>query len=229
MYADRIFTTNEVGFDGVTHIKDKNFQPVVDEALECDGFDADEKAAYTMTGFGHHAVLGIADKVVGAVKDGKIKNFVLIGGCDGAESERSYYKKFATQLPNDAVILTLGCAKYRFNKLNFGEVEGTAIPRLLDMGQCKDSYSAVQVALALANAFGVDDVNKLPLSFVLSWFEQKAVAVLLSLLHLGVKNIHIGPALPAFVTPNILNALVDGYQLTPIGDPKADMERLLSA
>ncbi len=177
-----------------------------------------------LTGFGHNAVLGVADKVVEAVKSGAIKHFFLVGGCDGAKPGRNYYTEFAEQAPDDTVILTLACGKFRFNKMEFGDIGG--IPRLLDIGQCNDAYSAVQIAVALAEAFECG-VNDLPLSFVLSWYEQKAVAILLTLLHLGIKDIKIGPSLPAFITPNVLNFLVENFNIAPITTATEDLQQIL--
>ncbi len=177
-----------------------------------------------MTGFHHTAILGLADKIVGAVKSGRIKRFFLIGGCDGAKPGRNYYAEFAEKVPKDCVILTLACGKYRFNKLDFGDIDG--IPRLLDVGQCNDAYSAIQVALALAKVFNCG-VNELPLSFVLSWFEQKAVAILLTLFYLGVKDIRLGPSLPAFVTPNVLKVLQNNFAIKPITTPDEDLKTIL--
>ncbi|KAA8497345.1 Hydroxylamine reductase [Porphyridium purpureum] len=225
-YRDRIYSVNAVGYNGVRHLEDRNFAPLVQQALEMDGFVADEKEQYTTTGFGHNAVLGIADKVISAVKEGKIRHFFLIGGCDGSEGERNYYAELAGAVPEDCVILTLACGKYRFNKREFGVVPGTAIPRLLDVGQCNDAHSAIQIAAALAGAFKTD-VNGLPLSFALSYLEQKATIILLSLLHLGVQNIRLGPRLPAFLTPNVLNLLVEKYNLMPVGDVKQDLAAML--
>ena len=223
-YNARIFTCGLVAWPDVTHIRDRNFRPVIDAALAADGFAEDGPYRTIMAGFGHDAVLGVAEKVVDAVKAGAIRHFFLIGGCDGAKPGRNYYTDLAQAVPDDCVILTLACGKYRFNKLEFGEIGG--IPRLLDVGQCNDAYSAVQIAAALADAFGTD-VNGLPLSFVLSWYEQKAVCILLSLLHLGVKNIRIGPSLPAFVTPPVLKVLVENFALTPISTPEEDLKAML--
>jgi hydroxylamine reductase len=225
-YIDRIFTTHEVGFPGVKHIKNRDFTEVINSALAQEGFTKEEPAKYTMTGFGHHAVLSMADIIINAVKKGDIKRFFLIGGCDGTEGERSYYKDLATALPKDNVILTLGCAKYRFNKLDHGSIQTInprtnqpmEIPRLLDMGQCNDAYSAVKVASALANAFGTNDLNALPLSYAISWLEQKAVVIFLTLMHLGLRNVRIGPRLPAFIPPSTLNMLVEKFHVQPISD-----------
>ena len=222
-YKDRLFSWGQVGWPGVKHIQGWNFSEVINKALECpDLADAPEKEI--LTGFGHNAVLGVADKVIEGVKAGAIKHFFLIGGCDGAKPGRNYYTELAEKVPQDCVILTLACGKYRFNKLEFGDIGG--IPRLLDIGQCNDAYSALQIALALADAFKCG-VNDLPLSMILSWYEQKAVVILLSLLHLGIKNIKIGPALPAFVTPNVLNFLVENFNLGPITTVEADLKAAL--
>jgi hydroxylamine reductase len=223
-YSSRIFTTGLVAWPGVTHVTRKDFSPVIQAALAAPGFDQDGEEKYIMVGFGHNAVLSVAPKVIDLVKAGKIRRFFLIGGCDGAKPGRSYYTEFAQKLPKDTVILTLACGKFRFNHLNFGDIEG--IPRLLDIGQCNDSYSAIQIALALADAFKTD-VNSLPLSIVLSWYEQKAVAVLLTLLSLGVKNIRLGPTLPAFLTPNLVKILKDNFNIMPITTPEADLKAIL--
>jgi hydroxylamine reductase len=223
-YSGRIFTSGLVAWPGVRHISDRNFAPVIDAALRAPGFATDGLNKTITVGFGHHAVLGVAGAVVDAVKAKKIRHFFLIGGCDGAKSGRNYYTELAQLVPQDCVILTLACGKYRFNKLDFGEVAG--IPRLLDVGQCNDAYSAIRIALALADAFKTD-VNSLPLSFILSWYEQKAVVILLTLLHLGIKNIRIGPTLPAFVTPAVLGVLVKGFGLAPITTPEQDLKAIL--
>ncbi len=223
-YKGRIFTCGLVAWPGVTHISDGNFAPVIDAALAAEGFTEDGPDKTIMVGFGHNAVLGVADKVIDAVKQGAIKHFFLIGGCDGAKSGRNYFTKMAQAVPDDCVILTLACGKYRFNKLDFGDIGG--IPRLLDLGQCNDAYSAVQIAVALAGAFDTD-VNSLPLSMILSWYEQKAVCVLLSLLHLGIQNIRLGPSLPAFVTPPVLDVLVKNFNLMPISTVEEDLKTIL--
>jgi hydroxylamine reductase len=223
-YKDRLFTLGVVGWNGVEKIHGFDFSPVIESALECEGYSKDEPEHTITVGFGHDAVLSVADKVIGAVKAGAIKHFFLVGGCDGAEFSRNYYTDLTQKIPDDCVILTLGCAKYRFNMLDFKDIGG--IPRLLDVGQCNDSYSAIKIASALAEAFGCG-INELPLSIVLSWFEQKAVAVLLTLLYLGVKNIRIGPNLPAFVTPAVLQQLVAGYGLTPVGKVDDDLATML--
>lgn len=223
-YMGRIFTTGLVGWPGVVHISGRNFGPVIDAALAAEGFKEDGPDRQITVGFGHNTVIGLADKVIDAVKSGKIKHFFLIGGCDGAKSGRNYYTEFAELVPKDCAIITLACGKYRFNKLEFGDIGG--IPRLLDCGQCNDSYSAVKIALALSKAFNCS-VNDLPLSLILSWYEQKAVCILLSLLHLGIKNIRIGPSLPAFVTPNVLKVLVDKFNIMPIKSAKEDIKAIL--
>ncbi|MFC1718706.1 hydroxylamine reductase [Candidatus Poribacteria bacterium] len=223
-YEGRIFTSGLVAWPGVNHISDGDFAPVIEAALAADGFQEDGPDKTITVGFGHNAVLGVADKVIEAVKGGAIKHFFLIGGCDGAKSGRNYYTEFAQSVPDDCVILTLACGKYRFNKLDFGDIGG--IPRLLDIGQCNDAYSAVQIALALSEAFDVG-VNELPLSLILSWYEQKAVCILLSLLHLGIQNIRLGPSLPAFVTPAVLNVLVENFNIMPISTVKGDLTSIL--
>ena len=228
-YKDRIFTTSVVGWDGVKHIgkgKDgkKDFSEIINKALELGGYEEDQEPHEILVGFGHHATLSNAETIVNAVKDGKIRHFFLIGGCDGARPGRNYYTEFAKMVPDDCIILTLACGKYRFNKLEFGEVAG--LPRLLDVGQCNDAYSAVRIATALADAFGTD-VNGLPLSLIISWYEQKAVADLLALLSLGIKGIFLGPTLPAFLSPNVLQYLVDTFDLRPISTPEDDLKTCL--
>ncbi|MCE5252342.1 hydroxylamine reductase [bacterium] len=223
-YASRIFATNVVGAPGVIHVRNRHFASVIEAALAEKGFDEDGPDRTILVGFGHNAVLGVADKVIEAVKKGKIRHFFLVGGCDGARSGRNYYTDFAQAVPDDSVILTLACGKYRFNKLDFGDIGG--IPRLLDIGQCNDAYSAIQIALALAKAFDTD-VNSLPLSLVLSWFEQKAVVILLTLFYLGIKNIRLGPSLPAFITPNVLNVLVEKFNIMPITTAEQDLAAIL--
>jgi hydroxylamine reductase len=224
-YMDRIFTTGLVAWPGVTHIPDrKDFSKLIAKAVEQGGFAVDEAGKTITVGFGHQAVLGAAEQVVAAVKAGKIRHFFLIGGCDGAKSGRNYYTEFAEKVPADCIILTLACGKYRFNKLDFGTIEG--LPRLLDVGQCNDAYSAIRIAMALADAFGIG-VNELPLSLVLSWYEQKAVIVLLTLLSLGIRNIRLGPTLPAFLTPNVLKVLVDKFAIKPIGSADEDIRLCL--
>ncbi len=223
-YKARIFTTGLVAWPGVEHVANHQFQAVIDAALEAQGFVEDGPDETILVGFGHHAVLGVADKVVDAVKAGQIKHFFLIGGCDGAKPGRNYYTEFAEQAPDDTVILTLACGKFRFNKLQFGDIGG--IPRLLDVGQCNDAYSAIQIAVALANAFETD-VNSLPLSLILSRYEQKAVCILLTLLHLGIKNIRVGPSLPAFITPAVLDVLVQNFNIMPISTAEEDLKAIL--
>lgn len=223
-YKHRIFTSGIVAWPGVTHIQNRYFAPVIEAALEAEGFTEDGPQKTIIVGFGHDAVMSVADKVIDAVKSGAIRHFFLIGGCDGAKSGRNYYTEFAKAVPRDSVILTLACGKFRFNKLDFGEIGG--IPRLLDIGQCNDAYSAIQVAVALANAFGTD-VNGLPLSMVLSWYEQKAVVILLSLLSLGIKGIRLGPSLPAFITPAVLDVLVKNFDLKPITTVEEDLKAIL--
>ena len=223
-YIGRIFTCGLVHWPGATHISDGNFAPVIEAAQAASGFTADEPEQFITVGFGHNAVMGVADKVIEAVKAGKIRRFFLIGGCDGAKSGRNYYTDLAAAVPDDCVIMTLACGKYRFNKQDFGDIGG--IPRLLDIGQCNDAYSAIQIAVALAGAFDCG-VNDLPLSIVLSWYEQKAVCILLTLLHLNLQGMRIGPSLPAFVGPNVLNVLVDNFGLTPIGDVESDLSAML--
>ncbi|HHV53809.1 MAG TPA: hydroxylamine reductase [Synergistaceae bacterium] len=226
-YKDRIFTTGLVAWPGVRHIgPNKDFSPVIEAALKAEGFAEDAPEHYITIGFARNAVLSAADKVIELVKSGKIRHFFLIGGCDGAKPGRNYYTEFAQAVPEDCVILTLACGKYRFNKLPFGDIEG--IPRLLDAGQCNDAYSAVKIAQALAEAFDTD-INSLPLSFVLSWYEQKAVCILLSLIYLGVKNMRLGPSLPAFVKPAVLDYLSKELGLKPITTPKEDLVAILGA
>jgi hydroxylamine reductase len=224
-YKERLFTWGLVQWPDVKHVEGWDFSAVIAKAQEHPGFP-ENPGQEILTGFGHNAVLGVADKVIAAVKAGQIKYFFLVGGCDGAKSGRNYYTVFAEKAPKDTVILTLACGKYRFNKMEFGDIGG--IPRLLDVGQCNDAYSAVQIAVALAGAFNCG-VNELPLSFILSWYEQKAVVILLSLLHLGIKNIKIGPSLPAFITPNVLNFLVENFNLGPIGTAEEDLKAILAA
>lgn len=228
-YKDRIFTTSVVGWEGVKYIGktetgEKDFSEIINKALELGGFEEDQEPKEILVGFGHHATLSNAPAIIDAVKSGKLRHFFLIGGCDGARPGRNYYTDFARKVPKDCIILTLACGKYRFNKLNFGELEG--LPRLLDVGQCNDAYSAVRIALALADAFDTD-VNSLPLSIILSWYEQKAVADLLALLSLGIKGIYLGPSLPAFLSPNVLQYLVDTFDIKPISTPEKDLASCL--
>ena len=229
-YSDRVFTTGVVSFPNAVHIdEDKNFEPVIKKALELGGYNEDKimtginGGKSVMTGFGREAVLSVADKVIEAVKAGKIKHFYLVGGCDGAKTGRNYYTEFVKKTSSDTIVLTLACGKYRFNDLDIGEIGG--LPRIMEMGQCNDAYSAIQVAVALANAFNCG-VNELPLSIVLSWYEQKAVCVLLTLLSLGIKNMLLGPTLPAFVSPNVLKYLVENFNIAPTTTPEEDLAKL---
>ena len=229
-YKDRIFTTNVVGWEGLKYVPvkedgTKDFSEVINKALELGGFTEDEEVKEITVGFGHNAVLSHANEIIEAVKGGKLRHIYVMGGCDGIKPARKYYTEFAQNVPKDCIILTLACGKYRFNKLDFGTLEG--LPRLLDVGQCNDVYSAVKIALSLADAFNTD-VNSLPLSIILSWYEQKAVADLLALLSLGVKGIHIGPSLPAFISSNVLQYLVDNFDIKPISTPEKDLEETLN-
>jgi hydroxylamine reductase len=223
-YQNKIFTTGLVGSPGVRHISNSDFTPVIEKALEMPGFPEDQSGKSVTVGFGHNAVLNVAGDVVKAVKNKAIRHFFLVAGCDGAKAGRNYYTEFVEKVPADCVVLTLACGKFRFFDKDLGNIGG--IPRLLDVGQCNDAYSAIQIALALAKAFDVG-VNELPLSLVLSWYEQKAVAILLTLLYLGVKNIRLGPSLPAFITPNILKTLVDTFNIMPITTPDEDLKAIL--
>ncbi|WP_169007905.1 hydroxylamine reductase [Faecalispora jeddahensis] len=230
-YSDRVFTTSIVSYPELVHIEeDKDFSPVIEKALECGGYSEDQPmtgindGATVTTGFGHGTVLASAGAIIDLIKKGKIRHFFLIGGCDGAAPGRSYYTEFAKKTPMDTIILTLACGKYRINDLDLGQIEG--LPRILDMGQCNDAYSAIQVTLALADAFECS-VNDLPLSLVLSWYEQKAVCILLTLLSLGIKNILLGPTLPAFLSPNVLNVLVENYHIGPITTAEEDLKKIL--
>ena len=230
-YADRVFTTEVVSYPEMTHIgEDKDFTPVIEKALELGGYSEDmaftgiNGGSTVTTGFARSTVLGVADKVIEAVKAGAIRHFFLVAGCDGARPGRNYYTEFVKQTPSDTVVLTLACGKYRFNDLDLGTIGD--LPRLMDIGQCNDAYSAIQIAVALADAFGCG-VNDLPLSMVLSWYEQKAVCILLTLLHLGIKNIRLGPTLPAFLSPNVLNYLVENFGIAPITTPEEDLKLLL--
>ncbi len=223
-YIDNIFTAGTVGWPGVTHINSRDFTPVINRALALPGFPADSNGKSVMVGFARETVMGVAGKVIDAVKAGQIKHFFLVAGCDGAKPGRNYYTEFVEKLPEDTVVLTLACGKFRFFDKDLGNIGG--IPRLLDIGQCNDAYSAIQVAVALSKAFNVG-VNELPLSMILSWYEQKAVAILLTLLYLGIKNMRLGPSLPAFVTPNVLKVLVDNYGIKPITTPEEDIKAIL--
>jgi hydroxylamine reductase len=223
-YQENIFTTGLVGWPGVKHIAGKDFTAIIEKALELPGFQEDTEGKSVMVGFARNAVLSIADKIVEAVKSKAIRHFFLVAGCDGAKPGRNYYTEFVEKVPSDSVVLTLACGKFRFFDKDLGDIGG--IPRLLDIGQCNDAYSAVQIAVALANAFDCG-VNDLPLSMVLSWYEQKACAILLTLLHLGIKDIRLGPSLPAFVTPNVLDVLVKNFNLMPISTPDEDLKAIL--
>ena len=230
-YADRVFTTEVVAYPGMVHIDDeKDFTPVIEKAMELGGYQEDRQftgingGTQVMTGFGHGTILSMADQVIDAVKSGAIRHFFLVAGCDGAKPGRNYYTDFVKQTPADSIVLTLACGKFRFNDLDLGNIGG--LPRIMDMGQCNDAYGAIKVAMALAEAFGCG-VNELPLSFVLSWYEQKAVCILLTLLHLGIRNIRLGPSLPAFLSPNILNFLVENYGIGPGTTPEEDLKALL--
>jgi len=224
VYKDNIFTTGLVGWPGVTHISDKDFSPLIERALSLPGFEADSDKGSVMVGFARNAVMGVADKVIEAVKGGAIRHFFLVAGCDGAKPGRNYYTQFVEQVPKDCVVLTLACGKFRFFDKDLGDIGG--IPRLLDIGQCNDAYSAIQIAVALAGAFECG-VNDLPLSMILSWYEQKAVAILLTLFHLGIKDIRLGPSLPAFITPNVLDVLVKNFNIMPISTPEDDLKAIL--
>lgn len=230
-YKDRIFTTEVVEYPEMVHIgEDKDFTIVIEKALELGGYSKDTEftgingGKTVMTGFGHGTVLGVADTVIDAVKSGDIGHFFLVGGCDGAKPGRNYYTDFVKMTPDNSIILTLACGKFRFNDLDLGTIGG--LPRILDMGQCNDAYSAIKVAIALAGAFECE-VNDLPLSMVLSWYEQKAVCILLTLLHLGIKDIYLGPTLPAFVSPAVLNFLVENFNISPISTPEEDLKKIL--
>lgn len=233
-YKDRVFTTEVVSYPEMVHIEgdgeEKDFTPVINKALELGGYKEDKEntgingGKYVVTGFGHGSVLSVADKIIEAVENKQISHFFLVGGCDGAKVGRNYYTEFVKQSPKDSVILTLACGKYRFNDLDLGEICG--LPRIMDMGQCNDAYGAIKVAIALSKAFGYE-VNELPLSMILSWYEQKAVCILLTLLHLGIKNIFLGPTLPAFISPNVLKYLVENYNISPISTPEADLKKIL--
>jgi hydroxylamine reductase len=223
-YKANIFTSGQVGWPGLLHITDRDFTPVIKRALALPGFTADTNGKFVTVGFGRNAILGVADKVIEAVKNKHIRHFFLVAGCDGAKPGRNYYTRFVEQVPEDCVVLTLACGKFRFFDKDLGDIGG--IPRLLDVGQCNDAYSAIQVAVALSKAFGVG-VNELPLSMVLSWYEQKAVAILLTLLALGIKNIRLGPSLPAFTTHNVLDVLVKTFNIKPITTPEEDLKAIL--
>ena len=223
-YKGNLFTTGLVGWPDVAHIAGNDFTPVIQRALELPGFTGDKNGKSVMVGFARNAVLGVADKVIEAVKGKKIRHFFLVGGCDGAKPGRNYYTQFVEQVPKDCIVLTLACGKFRFFDQDLGAIGG--IPRLLDVGQCNDAYSAIQIAVALSKAFGVG-VNELPLSMILSWYEQKAAAILLTLLYLGIKDIRLGPSLPAFITPGVLDVLVKNFGIKPITTPEADLKAIL--
>ncbi len=230
-YADRVFTTAAVSYPEMQHIdENKNFTSVIEKALALGGYTENHTmpgingGTTVTTGFGHNTILNAADQVIAAVKNGDIKHFFLVGGCDGAAPGRNYYTEFVKQTPQDSIVLTLACGKYRFNDLDMGEIGG--LPRIMDMGQCNDAFGAIKVAVALAEAFGCG-VNDLPLTMVLSWYEQKAVCILLTLLYLGIKNIYLGPTLPAFISPNILSFLVENYNISPISTPEDDLQKIL--
>ncbi len=230
-YKDRVFTTSVVEYPDIKHIgKDKDFSAIIEKSLELGGYKEDKKMTginggdTLLVGFGHKTVLSVADKIIEYIKSGDIKHIFLVGGCDGAKVGRNYYTEFVKLTPENSLVLTLACGKYRFNDINLGKIND--IPRLLDMGQCNDAYSAIKVATELSKAFNCS-VNELPLSLILSWYEQKAVCILLTLLYLGMENIRLGPTLPAFVSPKVLNILVDKFKIKPITTPKADLEAIL--
>jgi hydroxylamine reductase len=223
-YAENIFTTGLVGWPGLTHIGDKDFTPVIEKALELDGFAEDTDTGSVMVGFARNTVMSVADKIIGAVKSKDLRHFFLVAGCDGAKPGRNYYTEFVEKVPSDCAVLTLACGKFRFFDKDLGDIGG--IPRLLDIGQCNDAYSAIQIAVALSKAFDCS-VNDLPLSMVLSWYEQKAVAILLTLFHLGIQDIRLGPSLPAFITPNVLDVLVKNFAIKPITSPAEDLATIL--
>ena len=225
VYKGNIFSTGLVGWPGIRHVENGEFGPVIEKALEMEGFPSDENKDTVMVGFGRNALFGVSDKIIDAVKRGAIKHFFLVAGCDGAKPGRNYFTEFVQKVPQDAVVLTLACGKFRFFDIKLGDIEG--IPRLIDIGQCNDAYSAIQIALALAKAFDCE-VNDLPLHMVLSWYEQKAVAILLTLLHLGIKDIHLGPSLPAFISPNVLGVLVENFNIKPISTPDQDLAAILN-
>jgi hydroxylamine reductase len=225
-YADRLYTAGPVGWQGIPHIENHDFAPVIARALELPGFAADAAEERIPTGFARNTVMGVADTLLGMIGAGDVKNIFLIGGCDGARPGRNYFHDLAMATPKDSLILTLGCGKFRFNREDLGDIKG--VPRVLDMGQCNDAYSAIQVAVAVAGALGCG-VNDLPLHYGISWFEQKATAVLLTMLHLGLKKIHLGPTLPQFLTPEVLGVLVDKFEIRPTGDAQEDLARMLEA
>jgi hydroxylamine reductase len=223
-YAENIFTTGLVGWPGVNHIADKDFTPVIEKALEMEGFAGDTDKGSVMVGFARNTVMSVADKIITAVRNKDLRHFFLVAGCDGAKPGRNYYTEFVEKVPSDCAVLTLACGKFRFFDKNLGDIGG--IPRLLDIGQCNDAYSAIQIAVALSKAFDCG-VNDLPLSMVISWYEQKAVAILLTLFHLGIQDIRLGPSLPAFITPNVLKVLVENFAIKPISTPAEDLAAIL--
>jgi hydroxylamine reductase len=223
-YMDNIFTAGTVGWPGVTHISGRSFTALIEKALSMPGFTEDSNGKTIMVGFARNTVMSVAGQVIEAVKNKDIRHFFLVAGCDGAKPGRNYYTEFVEKVPKDCMVLTLACGKFRFFDKDLGDIGG--IPRLLDIGQCNDAYSAIQIAVALSNAFNVG-VNDLPLSFILSWYEQKAVAILLTLFYLGIKNIRLGPSLPAFVTPNVLDVLVKTFDIKPIASPDEDLKAIL--
>ena len=224
VYLHNIFTTGLVGWPGVRHVSNDDFSSVIEKALEMPGYSNDTEKGTVMCGFGHNTVLGVADKIIEAVKNGDIKHFFLVAGCDGAKPGRNYYTEFVEKVPSDSIVLTLACGKFRFFDKELGDIGG--IPRLLDIGQCNDAYSAIQIAIALSKAFDCG-VNDLPLSMILSWYEQKACAILLTLLYLGIKDIRLGPSLPAFISPNVLDVLVKNFNIMPISTPEDDLKAIL--
>jgi hydroxylamine reductase len=224
VYADNIFTSGCVAWPGTTHVENRDFSPVIQKAMALPGFAEDSNGKTVTVGFARNTLMSVADQVIEAVKGKKIRHFFLVAGCDGAKPGRNYYTEFVEKVPKDCIVMTLACGKFRFFDKDLGTIEG--IPRLLDVGQCNDAYSAVQIAVALAKAFKVG-VNELPLSLVLSWYEQKAVAILLSLFHLGIKNIRLGPSLPAFVSPAVLDVLVRNFEIKPITTPDEDLKAIL--
>jgi len=223
-YQGNIFTSGVVSWPGIPHISDRNFKPVIEKALAMPGFSADSDGKSVTVGFGRNTVMSVAGKVIEAVKNKEIRHFFLVAGCDGAKPGRNYYTEFVEKVPKDCMVLTLACGKFRFFDKDLGAIAG--IPRLLDVGQCNDAYSAIQIAVALSKAFNVS-VNELPLSFILSWYEQKAVAILFTLLHLGIKHMRLGPSLPAFTTPDVLDVLVKTFDIKPITTPDNDLKAIL--
>jgi hydroxylamine reductase len=225
-YADRLFTAGPVGWNGISHIGDHDFSPAIERALALPGFAEDAPERLIPAGFGHNTVLGVADTLLGMIGKGEVKNMFLIGGCDGARPGRNYFHDLAVATPRDSLVLTLGCGKFRFNQEELGDING--IPRVLDVGQCNDAYSAIKIATTVAGALGCG-VNDLPLHYAISWFEQKATAVLLTMLHLGIRRIHLGPTLPQFLTPDVLQVLIDKFDIRPTGEASDDLARMLEA